>query len=61
MQLTFEAVSESRPGPKWKALFRRYWPAYKAWYQNRTRSGHPSIREAKEALSGYMPELVPTL
>lgn len=31
MQLTFEAVSEARPGPKWQALFNRYWPAYRAW------------------------------
>jgi predicted choloylglycine hydrolase len=60
MQLTFEAVSEARPGPKWKGLFRRYWPSYKAWYQSRTRSGHPSMREARAALRRYMPELVPT-
>ena len=38
MQLTFEAVSEARPGPKWHALFNRYWPAYRAWLTRRSGS-----------------------
>lgn len=60
MQLVFEAVSEPRPGPKWQALFRRYWPAYRAWYLSRRGPNEPSGREAKQALRRYMPELVPT-
>lgn len=60
MQLAFEAVSETRPGPKWQALFRRYWPAYRAWYLNRSGADQPCLREAKQALRHHMPELVPT-
>lgn len=60
MQLVFEAVSEARPGPKWQALFRRYWPAYRTWYLNRCGPAQPSLQEAKQALRHYMPELVPT-
>lgn len=59
MQLVFEAVSESQPGAKWKALFQRYWPAYKAWYLQRMRTDPPSRHEATTALRRYMPELVP--
>ncbi len=60
MQLVFEAVSEPRPGPKWQTLFRRYWPAYRAWYLSHRGPNEPSLREAKQALRHYMPELVPT-
>jgi hypothetical protein len=60
MQLAFEAVSEARPGPKWQALFRRYWPAYRTWYLNRSEADQPSLRAAKQALRHHMPELVPT-
>ncbi len=60
MKLTFNAVSESQPGPKWKNLFHRYWPSYKAWYQKHNRDDRPSSKEARGALSHYMPELAPT-
>lgn len=60
MQMTFEAVSEAQPGAKWQALFRRYWPAYKAWYLSRRGERQPSADEARRAMQAHMPELVPT-
>ena len=32
MELTFEAIAEDSPGPKWRALFDRFWPAYERWF-----------------------------
>jgi predicted choloylglycine hydrolase len=60
MQLTFEAVSEARPGPKWQALFQRYWPSYNAWYESRSGPQQPSAAQARAALRRHMPELMPT-
>nr|MDQ2695833.1 C45 family autoproteolytic acyltransferase/hydrolase [Pseudomonadota bacterium] len=60
MQLTFEAVSEARPGPRWRALFHRYWPAYRAWLLRRDGPRPPSPEQARAALRRHMPELLPT-
>ena len=60
MQLTFEAVSESRPGPRWQSLFQRYWPAYRAWLAQRERHDAPTPQQSRKALRDHMPELVPT-
>lgn len=60
MQLIFEAVSEARPGPKWQALFSRYWPAYRAWLTRRGGPDQPTPRQARTALQSHMPELLPT-
>ena len=30
MERIFTAVAEDVPGPKWRALFQRFWPAYRA-------------------------------
>ena len=32
MTLTFDAVSEATPGPKWAARWNRSWPAYEGWF-----------------------------
>lgn len=55
----FEASVEDQPGPKWKARFDRYWPAYRAWFLRSGAIGRPSYLECRRALRQHMPELVP--
>lgn len=59
MTLTFDAVSEADPGPKWAARWQRSWPAYQAWFVARGGDHGPSRSECRSALLRYMPELVP--
>ena len=58
MTLTFDAVSEPTPGPKWAARWQRSWPAYEAWFIARGGDQGPSNLECRDALKRYMPELV---
>jgi len=60
MTLTFDAVSEPTPGPKWRARWDRSWPAYEAWFVARGGDGGPTASESRAALERHMPELVPT-
>lgn len=60
MQLCFEAVTEARPGAKWQALFRRFWPAYRRWFLARGGADRPALPIAVKRLQRYMPELLPT-
>lgn len=57
--LTFDAVSEARPGPRWLARWHRSWPAYEAWFCARGGDAGPSRAACGEALAEHMPELVP--
>jgi predicted choloylglycine hydrolase len=57
--LTFDAVSEAEPGPKWRARWGRSWPAYEAWFLARGGERGPSRAEAEAALRRHMPELLP--
>lgn len=58
MTLTFRAISEDRPGPKWAGLFAEYWPAYLAWWSREGRSGRPPYLECHRAMKTHMPELL---
>ncbi|MCQ0092446.1 C45 family autoproteolytic acyltransferase/hydolase [Roseovarius sp. M141] len=58
LTLTFDAVSEAVPGPKWAARWRRCWPDYQAWFIARGGDDGPSLAECKAALRRYMPELL---
>ncbi|WP_298862092.1 C45 family peptidase [uncultured Sulfitobacter sp.] len=60
MTLTFDAVAETIPGPKWAARWNRSWPAYEAWFIARGGDQGPSRKECSDALKRYMPELVRT-
>ncbi len=60
MTLTFDAVDEATPGPKWAARWQRSWPAYEAWFIARGGDQGPSHADCKNALDRYMPELVAT-
>lgn len=57
--LTFDAVSEPQPGPKWLARWRRSWPAYQAWFIASGGDHGPDRAACEAALQTYMPELVP--
>jgi predicted choloylglycine hydrolase len=58
--IAFQAVGESRPGPKLRALFERGWPEYRRWYLQDGAAARPSFEEARAALERHMPELLPT-
>lgn len=57
--VAFHAVCEDRPGPKWRAVFDRHWPAYRRWFL--THGGHQKVTylAGLRALRAHMPELVP--
>ena len=57
MTLTFDAVSEATPGPKWAARWARSWPSYKAWFIARGGDNGPSGTDCRTAIERYMPEL----
>ncbi|WP_138935399.1 C45 family autoproteolytic acyltransferase/hydolase [Roseovarius arcticus] len=59
MKLTFDAVSEATPGPKWVARWQRSWPAYEAWFVARGGDNGPSAPDCRDAMRDYMPEIVP--
>lgn len=58
MTLTFDAVDECTPGPKWAARWDRSWPAYEAWFIARGGDSGPSRTECREAMKRHMPELI---
>ena len=58
MSLTFRALAEDQPGPKWAAQFSAYWPAYKAWWSREGLSGRPTYHEGRQAIRKYMPEML---
>ena len=60
VSLTFDAVEEAMPGPKWVNRWQRSWPAYEAWFIARGGDQGPSRSACREALHQYMPELVKT-
>lgn len=57
--LTFDAISEATPGPKWAARWARSWPAYEAWFTARGGDNGPDRAACEAALEQHMPELVP--
>lgn len=58
--MTFDAVSEDRPGPKWLARWHRSWPSYEAWFVARGGDGGPDAARCRAALARHMPELLAT-
>ena len=57
MSLTFRAISEDDPGPKWAGLFRAYWPAYRRWWEREGVAARPTFLEARRAIERHMPEI----
>ena len=60
MTLTFDALAEATPGPKWAARWARSWPAYESWFVARGGDAGPSRADCSAALMRHMPELMPT-
>jgi predicted choloylglycine hydrolase len=58
--LTFEAIEEFAPGPKWQAHFERHWPRYRQWFLHEGERARASYAESVRMLSEHMPELMPT-
>lgn len=58
-ELTFDAVSEPAPGPKWRARWDLSWPAYRAWFTARNGDDGPDRAACEAALADHMPELAP--
>ncbi len=58
LELTFDAVNEPTPGPKWAARWQRSWPAYEAWFVGRGGDLGPSRKDCRAAMQRHMPELV---
>jgi predicted choloylglycine hydrolase len=60
LPLTFYAVAEPEPGPRWQRLFSSAWPAYRRWYLRDGAAARTGLRECQQMLARHMPELVPT-
>lgn len=60
MDLPFQAVDEATAGPKWRALFERLWPAYRAWYLSEGLEQRATWTVCRDAMAQHMPRLVPT-
>jgi hypothetical protein len=58
--MTFDAVSEDLPGPKWLARWHRSWPSYQAWFIARGGDGGPDAATCRAAIRRHMPELLAT-
>lgn len=59
MELTFRALSEDGPGPKWAGLFAEYWPYYRRWWLSEGSEARPTYLEGRRALKQHMPEMLP--
>ena len=58
--LTFYAIAEPQPGPRWQTLFSITWPGYRSWYLRYGEAARPSYATCQRMLRTHMPELVPT-
>ncbi len=58
--LTLHAYRETRPGPRWQALYAATWPAYRRWFAREGLAARPSLDECRRALTRHLPELIPT-
>lgn len=59
MQLEFELMTESRAGPRWRALFDRLWPYHRARYLGESVESRPTFLQCRRAIATHMPELLP--
>lgn len=59
MELSWRALSEDDPGPKWAGHFREYWPSYHRWWAREGVEARPGYLDSRMALVTHMPEIVP--
>ena len=60
MKIALDLVREDTPGPKWRGLYRCFWPAYESWYYGEESGERPPRVVAEQSLRRHMPELMPT-
>ena len=60
MKIALDLVREDTPGPKWRGLFDRFWPAYRRWDYGEGSGQRPPRVVAEQHLRKEMPELMPT-
>jgi len=58
MHISFNCIQEDKPGEKWKALFDRTWPHYKAWFLSDGNLARKGYLTSVTELQKYMPELL---
>lgn len=56
----FRAVASDHPGEDWRALFDRYWPAYRDWYFGGDDASRPTYGQCLKHFRHHMPELEAT-
>jgi predicted choloylglycine hydrolase len=59
LSMTFRAIAEPWPGPRFGARFERGWPGYRRWFLRDGEAARPSYAVARGMLREHMPELVP--
>ncbi|MCP4327608.1 MAG: hypothetical protein GY791_04120 [Alphaproteobacteria bacterium] len=60
MDFTFQSIDEDLPGPKWRALFDRLWPAYREWFLAEGIEQRATYVESRDQIERHMPRLTPT-
>ena len=58
--ITFTAIAEDKPGPKWRAVFDRHWHAYSRWFVREGIRQRPTYLASLKSLKAHMPELLPS-
>lgn len=59
MEITFEAIDEDQPGPKWRRLYDRHWHSYSRWFLGEGIRKRSTYLACLRALRKHMPELLP--
>jgi predicted choloylglycine hydrolase len=59
MNAVLHAVDEAEAGERWRALWLRMEPGYRAWFLREGDAARPSYMACARALRAHMPELVP--
>src|SRR5258706_1780556 len=59
MRLTFEAIAEDHPGPRWQSHARAAWPGYHRWWLRDGDRSRPSYLQCRKAIRTHMPEIEP--
>lgn len=59
LQLTFQALREDLPGPRWAARFAQTWPSYQNWFLRDGIVQRPTYLDCQSALEEHAPRLLP--
>jgi predicted choloylglycine hydrolase len=59
MIIKIKCIEEEKPGEKWRKVFERTWPYYRAWYLQEGATARPDYLTCSESIEKHMPELAP--